>query len=166
MSIEIKKRETLKSLQNKGLINSFEIYKESYNKLVLESEVILKDKEALIRLDIDANNKYNVVHYGIGKIINRYYDDIEDRILFALNKFNSTNVILKYFIDADDYIVAYATYIANNEVFCGDEFIDLMQQGFALLEDDLDELYGIFEVDPDRIKLHDITDMLKLLNLM
>ncbi|WP_455544074.1 hypothetical protein [Intestinibacter sp.] len=131
-----KRKSQLKNtLKETGLFAAFDVLKD--NSKVLE--LGLKPGVRMfagdffeISISIPNFSPYNSINYVICKL-----DDSKKRssVLKLLHKFNNDSLVIKYYITAENFIIAKITYIGYGNSFDSYEFVELLQDGLGIVSD-------------------------------
>lgn len=130
MDFYSKKRNTLRALDKFGLGKAFQITVEEENSVLLQSEQNICNGNCLISLSLD-DRLVTPIYFSLGKLINK---SRKEDMLDLLNSFNFNNVILKFYLDADDCVMVQVMYINSN--FDADEYVNLIGIAFQIIRDE------------------------------
>jgi len=126
-----KKNQVLRGLENLQLREIFEITQENPNGILMQCEQNMGNGRCVISLEIE-DRVFNCIYFSLGKLNNA---GKKDNMLELLNNFNEENVMLKFYLDSNNSIMAMVTYIANDSSFNGEEFASLIGPAFKSIEE-------------------------------
>ena len=131
MNLTEKKNKTLKALKDYELDRVFQITNETEEFILFQSEQNGANGKYIISLQLD-DRPFNGIYYYIAKLNNL---GKKENMLELLNSFNEENLLLKFFLNEDNVIMAQAMYIATDDNFNAHEYISLVSPAFRTIED-------------------------------
>ena len=132
MDYVIKKDKILRELEELELDDYFKITDEDEDGILIQGEHTMLNSKCLISFQID-NSVFNRIYYSLGKLHNIGKKDI---MIDLLNSLNEKNVMLKFFIDKNNEIVASVIYITDDENFDANLYIELAIRAYQRIKDD------------------------------
>lgn len=126
-----KKNRVLQSLEDMDLRQIFQITNETSNGVLIQCEQAMGNGKCVISLELD-DRIFSCIYYSLGKLINI---GKKENMIELLNSFNEENVMLKFYLDSNNVIMAMVTYIANENDFSGDAYSSLIVPAFKSIED-------------------------------
>ena len=132
MGYLMKKKQVLNALENLQLRELFEVTNENSSGVLIQCEQTMGSGRCVISLELE-DRVFNCIYFCIGKLNNIIK---KDNMLELLNKFNEENVMLKFYLDHNNSIMAMITYIAGDNTFNGDEYVSLIVRAFKCIEED------------------------------
>lgn len=131
MSYHVKKDRLIKALKDAGLYQIFNISDEN-DFVLFQTEQSIKNGRCLISTALD-DRIYNSIHFFLGNLGN---PGKKQKMLDLMNDLNKDGLMIKYYLDEDDAIMARITYIVPNEEFDGDFFVNLMTLSYNIISND------------------------------
>lgn len=132
MGYLMKKNQVLNALEDLQLRELFDITNENSNGVLIQCEQAMGNGRCVISLELQ-DRVFNCIYFCIGKLNNIIK---KDNMLELLNKFNEENVMLKFYLDDNNSIMAMVTYIAGDNTFNGNEYASLIVPAFKSIEED------------------------------
>lgn len=129
-----KRKSQLKNtLKETGLFAAFDVLRDDGKmlKLSLKPAVrVFAGDFFEVSILIPNSSPYNSINYVIGKL-----EDSKKRedVLRLLHKFNNDSLVIKYYITAENLIVAKITYIGFVSSFNSYEFVELLEDGLGIV---------------------------------
>ncbi|QJA07522.1 hypothetical protein HF520_00525 [Romboutsia sp. CE17] len=131
MSYMMKKSRVLQALEEIGLRQIFEITNETSNGVLIQCEQTMGNGKCVISLELN-DRPFSCIYYSLGKLTNL---GKKDNMIELFNSFNEDNVLLKFYLDSNNCIMAMVTYIATEDEFNGDSYSSLIVPAFKSIED-------------------------------
>lgn len=130
MEIREKKQQVMQRLRELELDKIFEVTHEETDAVLIQAEQNMGNGRCVISLQLD-NRAFNCIYYSIGKLNNL---SRKDAMLELFNGFNDDNVLLKFYLDKNNNIMAQVTYIATGDNFNATEYVNLIGPAFGNIE--------------------------------
>jgi len=128
MNKDVKKARTIEALKAANLYEVFRIQdKEDF--VLFQTEQNIKTGRCLITLDID-DSVFNSIYFFLGNLDN---PGKKEKMLALMNEFNKDGLLIKYFLDDNNAIMARIVYIVENEDFNGEFFVELSTTAFNII---------------------------------
>ena len=131
MSYITKKNEVLRELESIGLDQVFQVTNEYEDGVLIQAEQNMGNGKCVISLQLE-NRVFNGIYFYIGKLHNM---GKKDNMLELLNGFNEENLMLKFYLDESNSIMAQVMYIAKDSNFNADEYVSLLGSAYRSIED-------------------------------
>ena len=132
MSYITKKNTVLKALEDIELRQIFEVTNETTEGVLIQAEQNMGNGKCVISLQLE-NRAFNGIYFSLGRLSNL---GKKDNMLDLLNSFNEENLMLKFYINENNSIMAHVMYIATDKNFSAEEYVSLIGPAFTTLEKD------------------------------
>ncbi len=130
MTYHVKKDKILQALKAVQLDQIF-IVSEERDYVLFQAEQTIKNGRCLITTTID-DRIYNSIHYFLGHLSN---PGKKQKMLDLMNELNKEGLMVKYYLEDDDAIMARITYIVPNDDFDASFFVNLLTVGYNIIAD-------------------------------
>lgn len=130
MDYFIKKDRLIRALKDAELYHIFDVTEEN-DFIVFQTQQNIKNGRCLISIALD-DRIYNSIHFFLGNLGN---PGKKQKMLDLMNDMNKEGLMVKYYLDEDDAIMARVTYITSNEEFDGDFFVSLISLAYNIIEE-------------------------------
>lgn len=131
MSLQTKKTRLFQALKEAGVDRVFNTVNDNHESLVLQASQTMKNSRCIISIDLD-ERIFNSIYYFLGNLDNA---GKKQKMLDLMNELNEESLMVKYYLDEDDAIMARVTYMTLNEAFDGRTFLEIMMAAFKSIED-------------------------------
>lgn len=128
MSYQMKKDKLIKALKDVDLYRIFNVSEEN-DFILFQTEQNIKNDRCLISTALD-DRIYNSIHYFLGHLGN---PGKKQQMLDLMNDINKEGLMIKYYLDEGDAIMARITYMVPNEEFDANFFVNLITAGYNII---------------------------------
>lgn len=125
----IKRDKVIKALKDAGLYNIFVTVEEPDFTLFQTTQYIQNTGRCLITVTVD-NRVFNSIHFYLGQLEN---PGKKQKMLDLMNELNRDDLLIRYYLDGNDAIMARITYTVPNEKFDSNFFVNLITIGYNIL---------------------------------
>ena len=126
-----KKRQVLRALENADLRDIFSVTQENSEGVLIQTEQNMAGGRCVISLELQ-DRPFHGIYYSLGTLNNLAR---KEAMIELLNGFNEENLLLKFYLDNRNSIMAQVMYIARDNYFNADEYVALISPAFNAIQD-------------------------------